>query len=69
MIETEIQLADGGYGQGQVLMNPIHPGGLYTMFPNRRCHKPYIAYRKEAGIGSMAEVPVLLRLRKQSIPL
>ena len=25
-IETEIQLADSGYGQGQVLVNP-HPSG------------------------------------------
>lgn len=47
-IETEIQLADSGYGQGQVLMNPIHLAALYTMFPNRGdVIKPYIAYRKE----------------------
>ena len=47
-IETEIQLADSGYGQGQVLMNPIHLAALYTMFPNRGdVIKPYITYRKE----------------------
>ena len=23
-IETEIQLADSGYGQGQILVNPLH---------------------------------------------
>lgn len=33
-IETEIQLADSGYGQGQILVNPIHLAALYTMFPN-----------------------------------
>lgn len=47
-IETEIQLADSGYGQGQVLVNPIHLAALYTMFPNRGdVVKPYLTYRKE----------------------
>lgn len=47
-IETEIQLADSGYGQGQVLMNPIHLAALYTMFPNGGdVIKPYLTYQKE----------------------
>ena len=47
-IETEIQLADSGYGQGQVLMNPIHLAALYTMFPNGGAViKPYLTYQKE----------------------
>ena len=47
-IETEIQLADSGYGQGQVLINPIHLAALYTMFPNRgTVIKPYILYRDD----------------------
>ena len=29
-IETEIQLADSGYGQGQILINPLHICLLYT---------------------------------------
>jgi len=33
-IETEVQLADSGYGQGQMLVNPIHLAALYTMFTN-----------------------------------
>ncbi|MDO5337897.1 MAG: penicillin-binding transpeptidase domain-containing protein [Eubacteriales bacterium] len=33
-IETEIQLADSGYGQGQVLVNPLHLAALYTAFCN-----------------------------------
>lgn len=31
-IESEIQLADSGYGQGQVLINPLHLACLYTAF-------------------------------------
>ncbi|WP_331491187.1 penicillin-binding transpeptidase domain-containing protein [Schaedlerella arabinosiphila] len=33
-IESEIQLADSGYGQGQILVNPLHMAGLYTAFCN-----------------------------------
>lgn len=47
-IETEIQLADSGYGQGQILMNPIHLAALYTMFPNRgKVLTPYLIYEEE----------------------
>lgn len=33
-IQSEIQLADSGYGQGSVLVNPIHLAALYTGFAN-----------------------------------
>lgn len=33
-MEDEIQLADSGYGQGQVLINPLHLASLYTAFVN-----------------------------------
>lgn len=33
-IGDEIQLADSGYGQGQVLVNPLHLAVLYTAFVN-----------------------------------
>ena len=33
-IENEIQLADSGYGQGQILINPLHLAALYTAFLN-----------------------------------
>lgn len=47
-IETEIQLADSGYGQGQILINPIHLASLYTMFPNRgTVIKPYLIYKAQ----------------------
>lgn len=42
-IETEIQLADSGYGQGEVLVNPLHLASLYTSFLNEgNVIKPYI---------------------------
>jgi len=45
-IESDIQLADSGYGQGQVLVNPIHLASLYTMYPNRgKVLKPYLVYK------------------------
>ncbi|MCL2578048.1 MAG: penicillin-binding transpeptidase domain-containing protein [Defluviitaleaceae bacterium] len=33
-IASEIQLADSGYGQGQILMNPIHMAAIYAAFVN-----------------------------------
>lgn len=47
-IETEIQLADSGYGQGQILMNPLHLACLYTAFGNGgNVVKPYLTYKEE----------------------
>lgn len=47
-IETEVQLADSGYGQGQMLVNPIHLASLYTMFANEgNVIKPYLQYKPE----------------------
>ncbi len=47
-IETEVQLADSGYGQGQMLVNPIHLASLYTMFANNgNVIKPYLQYKPE----------------------
>lgn len=33
-IDSEIQLADTGYGQGQTLVNPLHLLSMYSMFVN-----------------------------------
>ena len=42
-IETEIQLADSGYGQGQVLVNPVHLASIYTAFLNEgNMIKPFL---------------------------
>ena len=44
-IETEIQLADSGYGQGQILVNPLHLASIYTSFLNDgNIIQPYLQY-------------------------
>ena len=44
-ISTEIKLADTGYGQGDVLVNPIHMASIYSAFANNGSMvKPYIEY-------------------------
>lgn len=46
-IESEVQLADSGYGQGQMLVNPLHLACLYTAFANDgSVVKPYLLYRE-----------------------
>ena len=48
-IKTEIQLADSGYGQGQVLVNPLHMACIYSAFCNEgNVIKPYLVYQKDA---------------------
>ena len=47
-IETEIQLADSGYGQGQILINPLHMACIYTAFCNEgNIIKPHLLYSQE----------------------
>ena len=47
-IETEIQLADSGYGQGQILINPLHLACIYTAFCNDgNVIKPHLLYSQE----------------------
>ena len=44
-ISTEIKLADTGYGQGDLLVNPIHMASIYSAFANGGSMvKPYIEY-------------------------
>ena len=46
--KSEIQLADSGYGQGQILVNPIHFASLYGIFANNgNMVKPYIEMKAE----------------------
>ena len=50
-IETEIQLADSGYGQGQVLVNPLHMACIYSAFCNEgNIVKHYLVYQAEATV-------------------
>ncbi|MGN6710392.1 penicillin-binding transpeptidase domain-containing protein [Anaerocolumna jejuensis] len=47
-IDTEIQLADTGYGQGQVLVNPLHLACLYSAFLNQgNILKPCLLYQEK----------------------
>lgn len=47
-ITSEVQLADSGYGQGQILINPLHLASLYTAFCNQgNVIKPYLIYQEE----------------------
>lgn len=49
-LESEVQLADSGYGQGQVLVNPLHLASLYTAFANDgNVIRPYLRYEENAA--------------------
>ena len=49
-IQSEVQLADSGYGQGQILINPVHLAALYTAFLNQDdVLTPYLLYKEEPG--------------------
>lgn len=45
---SEVQLADSGYGQGKVLVNPLHMASIYSAFVNDgNMIKPVIEYNGE----------------------
>ena len=47
-ITDEIQLADSGYGQGQVLANPLHLAVMYSAFSNNGSMiQPYLIYKDQ----------------------
>ena len=49
-IDSEIQLADTGYGQGQVLVNPLHLLSMYSMFVNDgNMIQPVLKYEENAA--------------------
>ena len=42
---SEVQLADSGYGQGKVLVNPLHMASIYSAFVNKgNMIKPVLEY-------------------------
>lgn len=46
-IDDEVQLADSGYGQGQIMVNPIHMASIYSAFVNNgNMVKPTIIYKE-----------------------
>lgn len=54
-IETEIQLADSGYGQGQILVNPLHLASIYSAFCNEgNLVQPWVVVSPKPGAGQQA---------------
>lgn len=46
--DSEVQLADSGYGQGKVLVNPLHVASIYSAFVNDGSMiKPHIEYSEK----------------------
>lgn len=46
-IDDEIQLADSGYGQGELLVNPLHLAAIYSAFVNEgNMIRPYLLYNE-----------------------
>ena len=55
-IDNEKKLADSGYGQGDVLVNPIHMASIYSTFANDgNMIKPYIEYKENAQAEILKE--------------
>ncbi len=47
-INSEGKLADSGFGQGNILVNPIHMASIYSSFYNNgNMIKPYIEYKED----------------------
>ncbi len=47
-IERESILADSGYGQGELLVNPVHMASIYSAFVNEgNMIKPYLEYKED----------------------
>lgn len=55
-INTDKQLADTGYGQGEVLVNPIHMASIYSAFCNNgNMIKPYLEYKENKEAQYLVE--------------
>lgn len=52
----EVQLADSGYGQGQILVNPVHFAAIYSSFVNDgNMIKPYLEFKNDGGAEYLKE--------------
>ena len=55
-IDSETLLADSGYGQGQILVNPIHMASIYSAFANDgNMVKPYLEYEENKQVEYLVE--------------
>ena len=55
-ISSEGLLANSGYGQGEILVNPIHMASIYSAFANSgNMIKPYLEYKEEKNAEYLVE--------------
>lgn len=55
-IPTEKTLADSGYGQGEILVNPIHMASIYSAFVNDgNMIKPYLEEKEDNQVEYLVE--------------
>ena len=55
-MDSEVQLADSGYGQGQMLVNPLHLACMYSAFFNEgNMIAPYLEYEEGKTASYWAE--------------
>ena len=53
---SEVQLADSGYGQGQIQLNPIHFASIYSSFVNEgNMVMPYLEYKSDTTLAYYKE--------------
>ena len=55
-ILSEGQLANSGYGQGEILVNPVHMASIYSAFANDgNMLKPYLEYKEDKNPEYLVE--------------
>ena len=55
-ISNEKILADSGYGQGEVLVNPIHMASIYSAFANEgNMLKPFLEFNQNSEVEYLVE--------------
>ncbi|HCC04169.1 MAG TPA: hypothetical protein DEP51_04865 [Clostridiales bacterium] len=55
-ISSEGQLANSGYGQGEILVNPVHMASIYSAFVNDgNMLKPYLEYKEDKNPEFLVE--------------
>ncbi|MCR5147007.1 MAG: penicillin-binding protein 2 [Clostridia bacterium] len=53
---SEVQLADSGYGQGQIQLNPVHFASIYSSFVNEgNMIMPYLEYKEKKEVTYLKE--------------
>ena len=67
IIEGETKLADSGYGQGDILVNPIHMASIYSAFANEgNMIKPRIEY-KDSNVGEVSKENAITKEAAETI--